>query len=175
MLHLFYLNSFYLFQLNFFYCRFPLKVKGINYNLQHFLGPLNGSSDGSTIKLNNSEVKTRVHFDIQACSFVHWANIWRNRQVFLFLKFIQKSRIRNLILNFLFLISSGKQFVPVCDLFSTRRLSPIPFTDRLEAGNSKTFSRWTFVSESENCSMAAWIILFEWTRCIHWPMETWIL
>lgn len=34
------------------------QVKGINYNLQHFLGPMNGGSkDGSSMKLHNSEVQ----------------------------------------------------------------------------------------------------------------------
>lgn len=52
------------------------KVKGINYNLQHFLGPMNGSKDGSSIKIHNSEVKTRVFNVVHTSMFFlnkHWS------------------------------------------------------------------------------------------------------
>lgn len=54
---------------------YSIKVKGINYNLQHFLGPMNGGSkDGSSIKLHNSEVKKRIINVL--CTYVFcWTNI----------------------------------------------------------------------------------------------------
>lgn len=133
----------------FFFCQ---QVKGVNYSLEAFIGNQQKSGDSlaNAIKRNKSEV----------CAMSLPSFFLLNTDSSFFFHSFQ---------------IPGYKTVSMCNLFSTRWLSPFPFTNRMATGSSSPFPWRIIISKSKNRSMVTRFILFKWTCVIHGSMEIWIL